>query len=115
MYQSAYADICENSLATTRKRESDALDRAIELLELASKHGFHSKDGIEAIFYTNRVWAFLTEDLSLSENELPAEVRANLISIGIYIIQRLDQLRTGHDADASDVIELMTLIRDALQ
>jgi|JI7StandDraft_1071085.scaffolds.fasta_scaffold491792_2 flagellar protein FlaF len=114
MYHSAYADIIDAGSAVGRRREREALDRSIELLEAARAHGFRSHAGAEAIFYANRVWSFMIEDLSLADNDLPADVRANLISIGIYIIQQLDTLRAGDEAAAENIIEITTIIRDGL-
>ena len=114
MYQSAYHDIMEAGAASTRMREKEALERSVELLKQARNVGFRSHRGIEAIYATNRVWSFLIEDLSLSDNELPDEIRANLISIGIHVLKRLADLRGGEAAAADDIIEITEIIQGGL-
>ena len=114
MYQSAYATTQQSAAHTLRTAEAAALDRAIHLMRQAQATGLRGVHAVEAIFFTNRIWSFLIEDLSLSENELPDEVRANLISIGIHVLKRLDDIRSGLSDDISDVIELNEIIRDAL-
>jgi flagellar protein FlaF len=114
MYQNAYAEIIEAGASATRRREREALDRSIDLLTQARAAGFRSPRGVEAVFYANRVWSFMIEDLSLADNDLPEDVRANLISIGIYVIRQLDALRAGREQSADDIIEITGIIRDGL-
>jgi flagellar biosynthesis activator protein FlaF len=114
MYQTAYSDIIEAGSSASRRREWEALDRSIALLREARAQGFRTPRGAEAIFFTNRVWSFMIEDLSLADNDLPEDVRANLISIGIYVIRQLGTVRAGDAAAADDIIEVTTLIRDGL-
>ncbi|MCU0831068.1 MAG: flagellar biosynthesis regulator FlaF [Rhizobiaceae bacterium] len=115
MYHSAYADIMDAGSSVSRRREREALDRAITLMQQAREQGPRSPRGAEAIFYTNRVWAFLVEDLSLADNDLPDEVRANLISLGIYVIRKLGAVRGGDTEALDDIIDITQLIRDGLQ
>jgi flagellar protein FlaF len=114
MYKSAYAEIIETGGAATRRREREALERSIDLLKQARAVGFRSPRGAEAVFYTNRVWSFMIEDLSLADNDLPEDVRANLISIGIYVIRQLDAVRSGQEDSADDIIEITGIIKDGL-
>jgi flagellar biosynthesis activator protein FlaF len=115
MYQTAYADIIEAGAQASRSREREALDRSSALLSAAKISGFRTLRGVEAIFYTNRVWAFMVEDLSLGDNQLPDGLRANLISVGIHVIRRLSALRAGEVEAADEIIEISTIIRDGLQ
>ena len=115
MYQSAYSDVMTVSGSAGRRREREALDRALNLLNEARATGLRSACGAEAVFFTNRVWSYLIEDLSLSENELPEGVRADLISIGFFIIRRLEAVRVGDTTALDDVVEVMSLIRDGLE
>ena len=46
------------------------------------------REAIEALFFVNRVWVRFIEDLGSPENELEQELRANLISIGIWVLRR---------------------------
>jgi flagellar biosynthesis activator protein FlaF len=114
VFHSAYKNIAESGANTTRRRESEALERSVALLKLARDSGFRTHRGAEAIYTTNRVWSFLIEDLSLSDNELPDAVRANLISIGIHVLKRLSDLRAGEVGAADDIIEITQIIQGGL-
>ena len=114
MYPSAYHDIMEAGGASTRSREKEALERSLTLLRQAREAGFRTHRGIEAIYTTNRIWSFLIEDLSLSDNELPDAVRANLISIGIHVLKRLADLRAGEASAADDIIDITEIIQGGL-
>lgn len=114
MFHSAYKLVSETAASSTRSREKEALGRSVELLKLAREAGFRSQRGAEAIYTSNRVWSFLIEDLSLSDNELPDGVRANLISIGIHVLKRLSDLRAGEVSAADDIIEITEIIQGGL-
>lgn len=114
MFQSAYNEMMEAGASSTRSREKEALERSLTLLKEARDIGFRSHRGIEAIYTTNRVWSFLIEDLSLSDNELPDAIRANLISIGIHVLKRLSDLRGGEIDAADDIIEITEIIQGGL-
>jgi flagellar biosynthesis activator protein FlaF len=114
MFASAYADTIEHSAVMSRSREREALQHSVALLQKARDSGFRTVAGAEAIYTANRVWSYLIEDLSLSENELPDEVRANLISIGIHVLRQLSRLRSGDTSAADDIIEITNIIEGGL-
>ena len=114
MYRTAYRTMEEGSARCLRMREVEALARTVDLLRAARNAGIRTGTGIEAIYVANRVWAFLVEDLSLDDNELPAEVRADLISVGLRIIRQLEAARRGDLAALDEVIDLTELIKGAL-
>jgi flagellar biosynthesis activator protein FlaF len=114
MLASAYADTIVHSAASSRSREREALQHSVALLQKAKATGFRTHAGAEAIYTANRVWSYLIEDLSLSENELPDEIRANLISIGIHVLRQLDRLRSGETAIADDIIDITNIIEGGL-
>ncbi|MFZ2102394.1 MAG: flagellar biosynthesis regulator FlaF, partial [Oricola sp.] len=79
-----YAEIEEDSPGQARERERQLFDRSIELLEKAKEAGVNSFACVEAIHFTMRLWTMLLEDLASDDNALPKELRANLISIGVW-------------------------------
>jgi flagellar biosynthesis activator protein FlaF len=79
-------------------------------LRLARRGGLRTPAGADAVYTANRVWSFLIEDLSLSDNGLPDELRANLISIGIHVLSLLDRIRSGDVAAADEVIDINDII-----
>ena len=86
MYQFSYADIQTDSVADAKDRERQLLTRSIDLLSAAHTTGTESLQAIEAIHFLNRVWTSFIEDLGSPDNELPMELRANLISIGLWLL-----------------------------
>eukprot|EP01034_Spumella_vulgaris_P020103 gene20103-25756_t len=93
MYQFSYAEIMEDGVADSKNRERQVLDRSIALLEAARQQNGYSREAIEAIYFTRRVWIRFIEDLRAPENQLNEELRANLISIAIWILNETEKIR----------------------
>ena len=115
MYQFSYAEIMEDGVADAKDRERQALTRSIELLMLARDEQGYTREAIEALFYTRRVWIRLIEDLKQPENQLDAELRANLISIAIWILKECDRIRKRQSINFQGIIDVTTIIRDGLK
>ncbi|VAV89104.1 hypothetical protein MNBD_ALPHA08-1577 [hydrothermal vent metagenome] len=115
MYQNRYEEIVESSSKTERENEGLALDRSIEMMEKAQETGMASPEAIEAQFFINRLWMFFLEDLSSPTNALPEQIRADVISIGIWILREVEQIRQGQSADFLGVIEVSRAIREGLR
>jgi flagellar biosynthesis activator protein FlaF len=115
MYQFSYAEIMADDIAGSRDREKQVLDRAIELLRSAMQKGRESRDAVEALFYTRRVWTAFIEDLRNPDNQLPIAVRADLISIGIWILKELDRIRLRKSDNFKGIADIITIIRDGLK
>lgn len=114
MYQFSYAEVAEDICVDARARERQAFDRSIELLRKAEASGSRSRDAIEAIYVTRNFWAILIEDLASAENDLPAELRAELISVGLWIMREAEAIRLGNSRNFAGIIEISTIIRDGL-
>ncbi|MEN3792120.1 flagellar biosynthesis regulator FlaF [Fulvimarina sp. MAC3] len=114
MYQFSYAEVAQDTAVDARERERQALDHSIALLEKAERNGPRSRDAIEAIYITRSLWAILIEDLGSSDNGLPEELRAELISIGLWIMAEAEAIRVGKSTNFKGVIEISRLIRDGL-
>lgn len=109
-----YAEILEDDEALARERERMAFDRSIELMERADRDGASSVDTAKAIIFTNTLWAFLIEDLARPTNGLPKELRAKLISIGIWTMREIEKMRIGDRKSFADVIQVSKAIRGGL-
>jgi flagellar protein FlaF len=115
MYQFSYAEVLEESPAVARQHERRAIEHSIALLEKADKAGTDSFEAIEALSFLRRLWTILIEDLAKSENELPETLRADLISIGIWIMRESDQIRLSKSANFRGLIEVSSIICDGLK
>ena len=115
MYQFSYAEISQDSGATAREREREALDHTLEILARAEQHGPRSPQAVEAIYVTRTLWSILVEDLANPENALPESLRAGLISIGLWVMRETDAVRTGKSQSFQGIIDVTTMIRDGLE
>lgn len=114
MYQMAYAEIAEDSLPTTRNREREAFDRSITLLQAAARKDHYSHEAIEAIQFTNQLWSALITDLSSPENQLGEQLRASLISIGMWVLSETDKIRRRASRNFQGIIDITSTIRAGL-
>lgn len=115
MYQFSYGEIMNDGAQDARGRERLAMERAIELLELAQEKGVHSLEAASALNYVNQLWRIFLEDLARPENDLPEALRAELISIGIWITKQIKHIRTGQLADFGGLIDVCSIIRNGLK
>jgi flagellar protein FlaF len=115
MYQFSYADIQTDSVADAKDRERQLLTRSIDMLVAARAVGSDSMEAIEALHFLNRVWTSLLEDLGSPENGLPKELRANLISIGLWLLREAEDVRQGRSDNFDGLIEVSQIIRDGIQ
>ena len=110
-----YAEIEEDSPTDARDRERQLLERSIGLLEKAADKGAGSFEAIEAVHFTIRLWSMLLEDLASNDNALPNELRASLISIGIWILRETDAIRKGESKNFKGILDITKIIRDGMQ
>lgn len=115
MYQFSYKEIMEESTQDARARERQAMQRAIELLELGQQKGAKSIEAAEALNYLNKLWHIFIDDLAKPENDLPDALRAELISIGIWITNEINRMRLGKSDNFSGLIDICAIIRDGLR
>ena len=114
MYESTYRAMLEETSEQIRENERMALDRSVALLRQAQRAGRGTRESVEALLFVNRLWTLLLEDLSDSGNGLPDSLKASLISIGIWILHRAEEIRQGKINDFSALIEVSESIRDGL-
>lgn len=114
MQIATYAELLEEDQEQARGREREALERSISLMELAEADGGSVSGRAAAIAFTSKLWGVLLEDLASSSNGLPKQLRAQIISIGIWIMRELELLRGEDDRSFDDVIVVSRAIRDGL-
>jgi flagellar biosynthesis activator protein FlaF len=115
MYEFAYNEVIADSRQTMRARERQAMDRVIAMLRAAQEKGPQSRERVDALFYLRRLWMIFLNDLKDPNNELPDELRAGIISIGIWMNKEIDRVRGGLTNDLTPMIEINELIRDGLK
>ncbi|MBB5043788.1 flagellar biosynthesis regulator FlaF [Shinella fusca] len=114
MYQFSYAEIMEEGVAVSKDRERQVLERSIALLKAAMESD-GGKATVEAVYFTRRVWIRFIEDLGDPENELEDELRANLISIAIWILKEIEKIRKRESTNFQGIIDITTIIKDGIK
>ncbi|MDH2312894.1 flagellar biosynthesis regulator FlaF [Methylobacterium brachiatum] len=115
MYGASYAEIMEDSPSLARERERAAFDRAIELMNRAESPDAPAEARSEAVSFVQRLWSLLIDDLSKPDNELAVQLRADLISIGLWNMSQTDQIMRGDASGFESLIYVNTMIRDGLR
>ena len=115
MYQFAYTEIVDESATELRARERHAMGEAIRLARLAREKGPGTIEEVDALFYLRRLWTIFVDDLANPENQLPPELRANLLSIGAWMLKEIERVRSGATRDMTPIIEINEIIRDGLK
>lgn len=115
MYQSLYNEIARETADQARDIERLVLLRSIDLLRVAQAKGLKSREAIDAILYVNRLWSMMMEDLAKPTNDLPDTLKAGLISIGIWMLRRAEDVRQGRVDDVQAMIDITQTICDGLE
>ena len=115
MYQFSYAEVLEDDQVAARRIEAQVLDRAVELLSDAADDPAAWRKGIDALHFTRELWLTFIDELIAPENALPDELKANLISIGIWVLKEADAIRLGSSTNYAGIADICAIIRDGLQ
>ena len=114
MYSHSYSESSLDCEAQARGAEAEALGRSMVLLEKAQSKGARSVEAAEALNITRQLWCMLIDDLGKKENHLPPELRASLISIGIWIIKECEIIRQGESENFKGILDVTRMIREGL-
>lgn len=115
MYQFSYAEVLDESPEALRQRERKAIEHSIALLAAAEKSGPRSREAVEALVFVHRLWGILLEDLAKAENELPQALRADLISVGLWIMREAEHIRLEKSTNFKGLIEVSQAIVEGLR
>jgi flagellar biosynthesis activator protein FlaF len=115
MYKRIYDEIAEDTSQRIRNNEVHALNHSIALMSKAKSAGDGTRESIEAVFFVSRLWGVLLEDLASKENSLPTELKAKIISIGIWILKYVESVRLGKKKDFQPLIDVSQIILTGLR
>jgi flagellar biosynthesis activator protein FlaF len=115
MFQFSYADIIEDSPLEGRAREYEALTNAIALMQEADAEGLQSVKAATAIYKVRRLWSLLIEDMGRADCELPPQLRAQLISVGLWVFRELEDLRSGKAESFEGIIDITKILAEGLR
>jgi flagellar biosynthesis activator protein FlaF len=114
MYKFSYEETLNDSGSRHRENERLAIEQSVALLKSAEKAGPRSRESVDAILFLNRLWSFFLEDLAKPENGLPEEVRAKLISIGIWMLKEAEAISNGKSRNFAALIDVSNVIAEGL-
>lgn len=115
MYRFSYAEIAEDASSECRSRESEIFERAIQFMREAEGHPAQSPEMLNALVFLQRLWAVLIKDLSHADNALPDKLKAQLISIGFWVLRESDCIVRGEHNDLTALIDINLMILEGLK
>ena len=114
MYKFYYDEVLDESPKVARETERGALEKAIAMLSLAEQKGVQSRECVEALYYVRRLWGIFIEDLARPENGLPPKLRADLVSVGLWVMREAEEIRLGRSTNFKGLIDVSRTISEGL-
>ena len=115
MYHFTYSKVVAEGSQTTRAAEREVLLQSVELMEQAELAGAAAREAIDAVYFVSRLWCHFIEDLGSPDNHLPNDIRARLISIGLFMIRRADSIRNGSETSFRGMIDITRTVAEGLK
>ena len=69
---------------------------------------------VEALLWNKKVWDNLIIELKAEDNQLPADLRASMVKVGIWVLRETYRVLDG-DSDIKSLIEINTIIMEGLR
>jgi flagellar biosynthesis activator protein FlaF len=115
MYKFYYNEVLDESPKQAREHERTALDKSIALLLEAQQKGASSREAVEAIYFVRKLWGIFIEDLAKAENGLPPKLRADLVSVGLWMMRESEEIRHGRSTNFAGLIDVSRTISEGLR
>lgn len=114
MQADTYVHVRQTAPSFAREQERKAFDTGIALME-AAKSSQQPAEAIEAIRHVQTLWGYLIKDLSDPSNELPDDLKGNLVSIGLWVLKETDSILAGKSQNWDALIDINRTVREGLQ
>ena len=115
MLNEAYGEVAADGQGEARHQESLVISRSVELMIASDERPDNGTIRIDAINFTTRVWSHLLNDLASADNQYADELKASLISIGIFIMKHVDLMRKDRNLRFRPVREVSQLILEGMK
>lgn len=90
-----------------REVEAMAFTKAALLLEDAKKHTGNIDEFAKALRFNHLLWTIIQADLTEPDNQLPPEIKANVMSLSIFVDKQTTKaLRSSSAADLDVLINI---------
>ena len=114
MFIQAYEEILSDEQGNVRESEREIISQTINSMESSDAAPNDVLGRVKAIHFVREVWSYFLNDLASSENETPAELKASLISIGIFVMKHLEQMRIDNSVKFEPLVEISRSIEKGL-
>jgi flagellar biosynthesis activator protein FlaF len=114
MYQYSYSEVLADSVVDARAAERRALDHAVSLLQAAVGSGAKSPAEQEALAFTSQLWNIFIKSLTSPDNDLPAQLKGDLVSVGLGVLGEIARIDAGASRDFAALADICCIIRDGL-
>jgi len=115
MFFQAYQEVNQDDQGSARSTEREVIGKSIAAMSACDVNPENLLDRVRTIHYVRDVWTYFLKDLALPENEMPNELKASLISIGIFILKHLELMRSQQDVHFDPIIEISQTIKKGLE
>lgn len=115
MYKFYYNEVLDESPKQAREHERSALDKSIALLQAAQTKGPQSREAVEAVYFVRKLWGIFIEDLANPDNGLPQKLRADLVSVGLWMMRETEEIRHGRSSNFAGLIDVSRTISEGLR
>ena len=115
MYKFYYNEVLDESPKQAREHERNARERSIALLQEAESKGTDTREAVDAIFYVRKLWGIFIEDLAKPGNGLPPKLRADLGSVGLWVMRETEEIRQGRSTNFKGLIDVSRIISEGLR
>lgn len=102
----AYQQMQKSSL-TPREVEAMAFTKAAVMLEDAKQKVKNIEGYAQALRFNHLLWTIVQADITEPENQLPADIKANILSLSIFVDkQTMKAMRSSEPADLDVLINI---------
>lgn len=115
MFIQAYNEATEGEQQSVRESEKDILSQTIDMMLHADENKADKQSRVTAVHFTMHVWSYFLNDLVSGENQTEDNLKASLISIGIFIVKHLEKMRKEPELEFRPVREISQTILEGMR
>ena len=115
MFFQAYQEIAQDDQHSARASEHEIIGQSIDAMRACDLNPQNLLERVQTIHFVRDVWTYFLKDLATPENEMADELKASLISIGIFILKHLERMRGEQSVKFEPLIEISQTIRKGLE
>ncbi len=111
----AYIDSQNSDFLELRKIEKSLFERLIGKLREADDPRVSIGQREAALDFCEKLWLTLIQDIMSKQNRLPAELKAKLASIGLWIVKECTRIRGDGGGSLEAIIEVNEIVMAGLE